>query len=107
MTPKAMKTLGTIMLIVGICMAVPCFVVYMFSIIDHHMKLAVVFLMGYLLGSLSAFGSIPLLIVSGIKIRNAENKTAREEIYGYCPKCGKRRVKDDTFCSKCGTQLPY
>ncbi len=107
MTPKAMRTLGIIMLIVGICMAVPCFVGYMFSIIDHSMKLAVIFLIGYLLGSLLAFGSIPMLIVSGVKMRNAENKTAREEIFGYCPKCGKPRHREDTFCSKCGTQLPY
>ncbi|MBE6738090.1 MAG: zinc-ribbon domain-containing protein [Ruminococcaceae bacterium] len=104
MTPKAMRTLGTIMLIVGICMAVPG-IIGLVTSDDFDIK--EIFVLFYLFGTLIGLGSIPLLIVSGIKIRNAENKTAREEIYGYCPKCGNPRRREDTFCSNCGTQLPY
>lgn len=111
MKPEKMKSIGKVLLTVGIILfsiGLICAMIMSVSPLgsalwDTLFDIVPLFMMP---GVLCIGGSIPLLIVSNIRLRREEAQKEKEfNPDGYCHKCGAPRQKDDTFCSKCGNKL--
>lgn len=110
MKPEKMRKLGITFLVIGIASYVLAIIswmsfgVTMFSrntefIILPFLSFAIFIILTYF-----AYGAIPLLIISNIRLRR-EKAEKEQMIYGYCAQCGAPRQKGDNFCSKCGAPL--
>ncbi len=111
MKPKEMRKLGITFLVIGIVsyvLAILCwmsFGVIMFSGNTEIIILPVILFTLFIFLSNFALGAIPLLIISGIKLRREKAEKEQINLYGYCIECGAPKQKDAVFCSKCGAHL--
>lgn len=111
MKPKKMNSLGKDLLTVGIILfsiALICAMIMSVSPLGSDLwdTLFDIVPLFMLTGLPCIGGSIPLLIVSNIRLRREEAQKEKElNPDGYCHKCGAPRQKGDNFCSKCGAPL--
>lgn len=106
-----MRKMGITFLVIGIVsyvLAILCwmsFGIIMFSENTDFIIFPFILFALFIILSYFAYGAIPLLIISGIKLRREKAEKEQINLYGYCTQCGTPRHKDDTFCSKCGAHL--
>lgn len=111
MTPKAMRKMGITFLVIGIVsyiLSILCwmsFGISMFSGNTDFIFLPFILFALFVILTYFAYGAIPLLIISSIKLRREKAEQEQINLYGYCTQCGTPKTKDAVFCSKCGNRL--
>lgn len=111
MTPKAMRNLGIAFLVIGIVsyfLAILCWLsigTAMFSENTDFIILPFILFALFIILTYFAYGAIPLLIISSIKLRREKAEQEQINLYGYCTQCGTPKTKDAVFCNKCGNRL--
>ena len=111
MKPKEMKKLGITFLVIGIVSYVLAIIswmtfgITMFSENTEFIILPFILFALFTVLTYFAYGAIPLLIISSIKLRREKAEQEQINLYGYCTQCGTPKTKDAVFCSKCGNSF--